>query len=69
MMEPKFRTINNKRWKVLNEFQDKSKAIVAQDDWKEQIRMQHKKQVMVRLDPVKDSKGIVIWQVISNEGR
>jgi hypothetical protein len=53
----------------LNEFQDKSKAIVAQDDWKEQFRLHHKKQVMVRLDPVKDSKGIIIWQVISNEGK
>jgi hypothetical protein len=64
MMKKEYRVLDGHRYRIIDEYLDKSDAIVARDDWKQHLRKKDDK-VMVKIEPFKDGNGAVVWQVLA----
>jgi len=63
----KYRTVDGDRWMVLDEYLDKSDAIVARDDWKRHLRVD-KPNTIVKIEPTVDGNGVTLWQILARKG-
>jgi hypothetical protein len=52
---------------VLDEYLDKSDAIVARDDWKRHLRVD-KPNTIVKIEPTVDGNGVTLWQILARKG-
>lgn len=59
-----FRTIDGHRYRIIDEFLDKSDAIVARTEWQQHLRKKDDK-IVVKIEPFKDENGLTIWQVLA----
>jgi hypothetical protein len=63
-MNKQYRTIDGRRYRVIDWYIDKSDAIVAKSDWQQHLRKKDDK-ISVKIEPFKDGNGIMLWELLA----